>query len=298
VIPEIVGPVLGLRPEGLDEWVMPTECPSCGTTLAQEKEGDKDLRCPNHRKCPAQLLDRVFHVAGRGAFDIEGLGSEAAYALLQAGVIEDEGDVFDLDRSALLKTELFTRAPKKGEEGPQLSANGEKLLENLHGSKDVPLWRVLVALSIRHVGPTAARALAAEFGSMQSIREASEEAIAAAEQVGPTIATSVRDWFDGAESDWHNRIVEKWAAAGVRMEDERDTTTPQTLEGLERIFHAEQRAAVRAGPGRDHRLLHRIGRYVGTSYDRVWTSIRVWHLQAIHSGRLAIRAAGQLARRA
>ena len=100
VIPEIVGPVLALRPEGLAEWVMPTECPSCGTTLVQQKEGDKDLRCPNHRKCPAQLLDRVFHVAGRGAFDIEGLGSEAAHALLEAGVIDDEGDVFDLDEAS------------------------------------------------------------------------------------------------------------------------------------------------------------------------------------------------------
>ena len=131
VIPEILGPVLALRPEGLAEWVMPTECESCGTTLVEEKEGDKDLRCPNHHTCPSQLLDRVFHVAGRGAFDIEGLGSEAAYELLRAGVIEDEGDVFDLDRDALLRTDLFTRAAKKGEEGKQLSANGEKLLENL-----------------------------------------------------------------------------------------------------------------------------------------------------------------------
>jgi DNA ligase (NAD+) len=232
VIPEILGPVLGLRPKDLPEWVMPTECESCGTTLVEEKEGDKDLRCPNHHTCPSQLLDRVFHVAGRGAFDIEGLGSEAAYELLRAGVIEDEGDVFDLDLAALLKTDLFTRAAKKGEEGPQLSANGQKLLENLARSKDVPLWRVVVALSIRHVGPTAARALAAEFGSMEAIRSASEGDIAAAEQVGPTIAASVRDWFDGPESSWHTRIVEKWAAAGVRMEDERDTSTPQTLEGL------------------------------------------------------------------
>ena len=131
VIPEILGPVLGLRPEGLAEWVMPTHCDSCGTELVEEKEGDKDLRCPNHHTCPSQLLDRVFHVAGRGAFDIEGLGSEAAYELLRAGVIEDEGDVFDLDLAALLRTELFTRAAKKGEEGPQLSANGQKLLDNL-----------------------------------------------------------------------------------------------------------------------------------------------------------------------
>ncbi len=233
VIPEILGPVLPLRPDGLAEWVMPTECPSCGTTLVEEKEGDKDLRCPNHRSCPAQLLDRVFHVAGRGAFDIEGLGSEAAYALLTAGVIEDEGDVFGLDEAALLRTELFTRAAKRTEgEGRVLSANGRKLLDHLEQAKDQPLWRVLVALSIRHVGPTAARALAAEFGSMQAIRDAALEQLSAAEGVGPTIAASVRDWFDGDESGWHNEIVDTWAEAGVRMEDERDDSTPRTLEGL------------------------------------------------------------------
>jgi DNA ligase (NAD+) len=232
VIPEILGPVLGLRPEGAPAWVMPTECPSCGTPLVQEKEGDKDLRCPNHEHCPAQVRERVFHVAGRGAFDIEGLGYEAATALLDAGVIANEGDVFDLDADKLIRTELFTRAPKKGEEGPQLSANGQRLLEHLDRAKDVPLWRVLVALSIRHVGPTAARALATEFGSMQAIREATEERLAESEGVGPTIADSVRRWFDGEESDWHTAIVEKWAAAGVTMEDERDTSVPRTLEGL------------------------------------------------------------------
>ena len=233
VIPEIVGPVLALRPEGLPEWVMPTECPACGTKLVQEKEGDKDLRCPNHRTCPAQLLDRVFHMAGRGAFDIEGLGAEAAYALLNAGVIVDEGDVFDLDEEKLLKVPLFTRAPKKGEgDGPVLNANGRRLLDNLDKAKDVPLWRVLVGLSIRHVGPTAARALATQFGSMQAIREADEEALAAAEGVGPTIAASVRQWFDGPDAEWHNAIVDKWAAAGVTMEDKRDESTPRTLEGM------------------------------------------------------------------
>ncbi|QIK67061.1 NAD-dependent DNA ligase LigA [Nocardioides sp. HDW12B] len=230
VIPEIVGPVLPLRPEGLAEWVMPTECPSCGTTLAQQKEGDKDLRCPNHQHCPAQMLDRVFHVAGRGAFDIEGLGSEAAAALLEAGVIADEGDVFDLDETKLLKAPLFTRAPKKGEgEHPVLSANGARLLANLEASKDVPLWRVLVALSIRHVGPTAARALAQEFGSVDALRAASQEQLAAADGVGPTIAEAVIEWF-GVE--WHVAIVESWAAAGVRMADERDESTPRVLEGL------------------------------------------------------------------
>ncbi|MEP6814869.1 MAG: NAD-dependent DNA ligase LigA, partial [Marmoricola sp.] len=144
VIPEIVGPVLALRPKGLRAWKMPTECPSCGTTLAQEKEGDKDLRCPNHDKCPAQVRERVFHVAGRGAFDIEGLGYEAAVALLDAGVIANEGDVFALTETDLLKAELFTRAPRKGEgEAPVLSANAHKLLDNLDAAKDRPLWRVL-----------------------------------------------------------------------------------------------------------------------------------------------------------
>jgi DNA ligase (NAD+) len=237
VIPEIVGPVLPLRPEGLAEWVMPTECPSCGTPLVQQKEGDKDLRCPNTQKCPAQLLERVFHVASRGAFDIEGLGAEAAHALLVAGVLTDEGDVFDLDRDKLLRTDLFTRAPKKGEEGPQLSADGSRaltangggLLANLGDRKTVPLWRVLVALSIRHVGPTAARALATEFGSMAAIEKASEAELAAAEGVGPTIAESVIEWFG---VDWHRDIVEKWRTAGVAMADERDESVARTLEGL------------------------------------------------------------------
>ena len=233
VIPEILGPVLALRPEGLPEWQMPETCPACGTTLVEEKEGDRDLRCPNHRDCPAQVRERVFHVAGRGAFDIEGLGYEAAVALLDAGAIANEGDIFDLDEDRLRQVPAFTRAPKKTEEGPQLSANALKLLANLEQAKAQPLWRVLVALSVRHVGPTAARALATEFGSMAAIREASEAALAAAEGVGPTIAESVRRWFD-AEPDagWHNEIVDKWAAAGVRMEDERDESTPRTLEGL------------------------------------------------------------------
>ena len=229
VIPEILGPVLPLRPEGLPEWVMPTECPACGTTLAEQKEGDKDLRCPNHQFCPAQVRERVFHVAGRGAFDIEGLGYEAAVALLDAKVIDNEGDVFDLDAAKLLRAPLFTRAPKKGEEGPQLSANGQRLLDNLAKAKQVPLWRVLVALSIRHVGPTAARALAGEFGSMAAIRAATEEQLAAAEGVGPTIAEAVIEWFG---VDWHVEILDKWAASGVSMADERDESTPRTLEGL------------------------------------------------------------------
>ncbi|NYG56482.1 NAD-dependent DNA ligase LigA [Nocardioides perillae] len=230
VIPEIVGPVLALRPEGLPEWEMPTTCPACGSTLYQQKEGDRDLRCPNHEACPAQARERVFHVAGRGAFDIEGLGYEAATALLEAGVIDNEGDVFDLDEERLLRVPMFTRAAKKGEgEGRVLGANGRRLLDHLDRAKQVPLWRVLVALSIRHVGPTAARALAQEFGSMAAIRAASEEELAAAEGVGPTIAASLTEWFT---VDWHARIVDAWEQAGVSMADERDASVPRTLEGL------------------------------------------------------------------
>jgi DNA ligase (NAD+) len=169
-------------------------------------------------------------VAGRSAFDIEGLGYEAATALLDAGVITNEGDVFGLDEAALLRTELFTRASKKDEPGDRvLSANGQRLLANLSERLDVPLWRVLVALSIRHVGPTAARALAAEFGSMEAIRAASEEQLAAAEGVGPTIAEAVIGWF---QVPWHVEIVDKWERAGVRMADERDESVPRTLDGL------------------------------------------------------------------
>jgi len=229
VIPEIVGPVLGLRPDDLPEWVMPTACPSCGTTLVQQKEGDKDLRCPNHEACPAQVLERVFHVASRGAFDIEGLGYEAADALLQAQVIRNEGDVFDLTAEGLRKAPLFTRAPKKDEDGPQLNANAEKLLANLERALEQPLWRVLVALSIRHVGPTAARALAAEFGSMEAVQSATLEELSAAEGVGPTIAEAVVEWF---AVDWHRQIVERWAEAGVTMADERDESVARTVEGL------------------------------------------------------------------
>jgi DNA ligase (NAD+) len=223
VIPEVLAPVVDLRDGTEREFVMPTTCPECGTPLAPAKEGDADIRCPNTRSCPAQLRERVFHVAGRGAFDIEGLGYEAAVALLAAGVIDDEGDLFTLTADDLLRTDLFTT--KAGE----LSANGKRLLANLGKAKSQPLWRVLVALSIRHVGPTAARALAGEFGSLDAVMAASEEQLAAVEGVGPTIAAAVIEWFT---VDWHRAIVDKWRAAGVRMADERDAGIERTLEGL------------------------------------------------------------------
>ncbi len=223
VIPEVLGPVVDVRDGSEREFVMPTTCPECGTKLAPAREGDADIRCPNTRSCPAQLRERVFHVAGRGAFDIEGLGYEAAVALLQAGVITDEGDLFTIGSQDLLRTDLF-----KTKDG-NLSANGKRLLVNLHEAKAQPLWRVLVALSIRHVGPTAARALATEYGSLEAIMAASEQELSVVEGVGPTIAAAVTEWFT---VDWHRSIVDKWRAAGVRMADERDASIERTLEGL------------------------------------------------------------------
>ncbi len=241
VIPEIVGPVVAARTGDEREWTMPSDCPSCGTTLAPQKEGDKDLRCPNSEFCPAQIVDRIAFIGSRGAMDIEVLGEKAAAALVESGALANEAGLFDLTDDDLKKPDLFVlkskeslnKAHRDGGEVPRepgdLTRNGTKLLEELDKAKSQPLWRVVVSLSIRHVGPTASRALAAAFGSMDAIRGASEDELAAVDGVGAIIAQSVREWFDVG---WHADIVERWAAAGVRMEDERDDSIPQTLEGL------------------------------------------------------------------
>ncbi len=214
VIPEVLGPVIALRPADAREFVMPTHCPpevgGCGTLLAPAKEGDVDIRCPNTRSCPAQLRERLF-----------------ALALLDAAVVTDEGDVFDLDEAKLRTVALFTR--KDGE----LSANGARLLANLDRARSQPLWRVIVALSIRHVGPTAARALAAEFVSMDALERVAlagaVEPLAAVAGVGPVIAAAVVEWF---AEPWHVGVVAAWRRAGVVMVDERDQTVARTLSGL------------------------------------------------------------------
>ncbi|WP_175417181.1 NAD-dependent DNA ligase LigA [Arthrobacter sp. 24S4-2] len=255
VIPEIVGPVLALRDQQdppVRDFVMPTECPSCGTPLAPGKEGDVDIRCPNSRSCPAQLRERVFHVASRGAFDIEALGWEAAIALTQPAEPEtppltSEATLFRLTREDLADVRISREKRSKGvgtgefELVPYFFSKGtakspskptvttEKLFTELAKAKTQPLWRVLVALSIRHVGPRASRALATAFGSMDAIRQASEEELAHVDGVGPVIAAALKEWF---AEDWHREIVDTWAADGVRMADERDESTPRTLEGL------------------------------------------------------------------
>jgi len=241
VIPEIVGPVVAARTGKERVWTMPTECPSCATTLAEQKEGDKDLRCPNAEFCPAQIVDRIAFIGSRGAFDVEVLGEKAAYALVASGVLANEAGLFSLSEADLRRVPLLTyeadeKLTKKratagdtGRRAGDVSANGIKLLANLEQSKAQPLWRVIVSLSIRHVGPTASRALATAFGTMDAIRAADADTLAAVEGVGPVIAEAVRRWF---EVDWHVDIVERWAAAGVRMADARDASVPQTLAGL------------------------------------------------------------------
>ncbi len=209
VIPEVVGPVTELRSGTERAFEFPRTCPSCGTALAREPQ-EVDWRCPNTRSCPAQLRERLFHLAGRGAFDIEVLGYEAASALLTAGLMTDEGDLFSLDADRLAQCSFFVTT------GGVLSANAVKLLRNLDEARNRPLWRVLVALSIRHVGPTAARALAAAFGSLDAIAGASAPTLMLVDEVGPTIAGAVIDWL---AVDWHQAIVTKWRNAGVRMAD-------------------------------------------------------------------------------
>ncbi|MFK4337034.1 DNA ligase (NAD+) [Kocuria sp. MT07] len=268
VIPEIVGPVVALRDGTEREFVMPTECPSCGTPLRPAKEGDVDIRCPNAETCPSQLKERVNHAAGRGAFDIEALGEEAAKALTQPVPLDapdgsdfsvpplrNEAGLFDLtpeDLRDVMVWRDYRRTVTDKETGektqritPELvpyfwtkptrakpsvpSKTTEQMFAQMEQAKDTELWRVLVALSIRHVGPTAARSLATSLRSMDAIRSADLDTLAGTDGVGPVIAQAVREFFD---EPWRRRVVEQWAAAGVRMEEDVDESTPRTLEGI------------------------------------------------------------------
>jgi DNA ligase (NAD+) len=223
VIPEVVGPVVALRDGSETEFVMPTHCRECGTELRQVREGDKDLRCPNHRSCPAQLRERVFAMAGRVALDIEGLGYEAARSLTEQGLVQDEGDVLLLDEEQLARSAFYTT------KGGALSASARQLLSSLEQVKGRPLWRWLVALSIRHVGPPTARDLARHFRSMDRVQAASVEELAAVDGVGPVVAQTVADFF---AVDWHCDIVEKWRRAGASLADDADEQGPRALEGV------------------------------------------------------------------
>ena len=309
VIPEIVAPVEDARNGSERPFVMPEQCPSCGTPLVQEKEGDVDLRCPNKGACPAQITERLAHVGARSALDVEGLGDESALAMTQpendrdevaaalvaghsvaledgtvltleggrdlphgeqitraeellpapqAPALRTEAALFDLRAEDLRDVMVWKPVKKKGEETgdwkqvryfwtkaykprklrgqtvfepiePSASKGTEKMLAELEKAKSQPLARVLVALSIRHVGPTAARALAEKFLSMDALRAASVEELSAVEGVGEEIGRSLRDWFT---VDWHLEVLEAWARAGVRMADEAPEPASDVLAGL------------------------------------------------------------------
>ncbi|MBF4551808.1 NAD-dependent DNA ligase LigA [Pseudoclavibacter sp. VKM Ac-2888] len=263
VIPEVLGPVLELRGDDVRDFVMPSDCPECGTPLRPMKEGDVDLRCPNARSCPAQVRGRVEHIGSRGGLDIDALGEVTAAALTQPTVpelppLETEARLFALTLEEIVPIEVVVRDSETGEprtddETGELirrapfqkvslvyppgseemtpaerrkagikkdfrlvepSKQATTLLEQLEVAKTKDLWRQLVSLNIRHVGPVAARALADWFGSLEAIEAAPAEELAQVEGVGPTIADAIVEWL---AEDWHRDIVEAWRAAGVRF---------------------------------------------------------------------------------
>uniref|UniRef100_UPI00404B1E99 NAD-dependent DNA ligase LigA n=1 Tax=Candidatus Planktophila sp. TaxID=2175601 RepID=UPI00404B1E99 len=223
VIPEVLGPVLDKRTGGERAFVMPTNCPECASPLRAISAGDVDIRCPNTQSCPAQLRERIYYIGSRAALDIDVLGLEAAVALLNDQIITDESDLFSLTTQSLIRSEFFTK--KDGSTGK----NTEKLLAGLENAKTRPLWRIIVALSIRHVGPTAAQSLANNFGSMDAISKASVSELSEIDGLGETIAQSIVEWF---AIDWHRQIIAKWQDAGVVMQAQAAADLPQTLANL------------------------------------------------------------------
>ena len=227
VIPEILGPVVELRDGSERPFVMPANCPECGSPLAAQKSGDVDLRCPNSEACPAQLRERLAYMGSRAVLDVDSLGEQSAAALVEAGILRTEAGLFSLTPQDLQRSEFFLKKSKSGK--PELTATAERMLASLADAKTKALWRFLCALSIRHVGPTAARSLASAFGSLDRIASADVETLAAVEGVGGVIAESIKEWFT---VEWHRNVVDSWKAAGVRFEDEQVEGLEPTLQGL------------------------------------------------------------------
>ena len=223
VIPEVLAPVIEKRTGAERAFVMPSKCPDCGSKLRAMSEGDVDIRCPNSQSCPAQVVERLFYIGSRSALDIDVLGYEAAAALLADKLVRDEGDLFSLTLKDLSKSDFFTK--KDG----SISVIADRFIAGLELAKSRPLWRVLVALSIRHVGPTSAQALANKFGSIANIQKASADELANIDGVGGVIAEAIVEWFD---IDWHKEIIKKWQKAGVALVDAPKEKIPQTLAGL------------------------------------------------------------------
>ena len=223
VIPEVLAPVIEKRTGSERAFVMPTKCPDCGSKLRAMSEGDVDIRCPNSQSCPAQVVERLFYIGSRSALDIDVLGYEAAAALLADKLVVDEADLFSLTLKDLAKSDFFTK--KDG----SISLIADRFIAGLELAKTRPLWRVLVALSIRHVGPTSAQALANKFGSIVNIQKASSDQLANIDGVGGVIAEAIIEWFD---VDWHKQIIKKWEKAGVALVDAPKEKLKQTLAGL------------------------------------------------------------------
>ncbi len=226
VIPEVLAPVIEKRNGSERAFVMPSKCPNCGSKLRAMSEGDVDIRCPNSQSCPAQVVERLFYIGSRSALDIDVLGYEAAAALLADKLVVDEGDLFSLTEEKLKQSRFFLKKVKKEFDAGK---NVKKLLDGLAEAKNKPLWRILVALSIRHVGPTSAKALADNFGSIKRIRSASTDELSNTDGVGEIIALSIKEWF---QEDWHQEIIKKWEKAGVMLVDAPKAKIPQTLKGL------------------------------------------------------------------
>jgi DNA ligase (NAD+) len=223
VIPEVLAPVIEKRDGSEKAFVMPSKCPNCGSKLRAMSEGDVDIRCPNSQSCPAQVVERLFYIGSRSALDIDVLGYEAAAALLADKLVTDEGDLFSLTLKDLGKSDFFTK--KDGSR----SVIADRFVAGLELAKTRPLWRILVALSIRHVGPTSAQALANKFGSIANIQKASAQELADIDGVGAVIADAIVEWFD---VDWHKQIIKKWEKAGVALVDAPKAKIKQTLTGL------------------------------------------------------------------
>ena len=236
VIPEILGPVVALRNGSEKKFVMPVKCPDCGSKLAPAQDGDVDIRCPNAKSCPAQLRERIAYIGSRSALDIEALGFVTAVALTQPiepkiPPVRSEADLFTLKLEDLLPikskvVDADTGAAKLDADGkPKIveyfrkkdgspATVATKLLEELQKAKSQPAWRVLVSLSIRHVGPVAARSLLNSFGSIEKIFAASEQELAKVDGVGAVVAATIKEWDD---IDWHREIVQAWKKAGVNF---------------------------------------------------------------------------------
>jgi DNA ligase (NAD+) len=223
VIPEVLAPVIEKRDGSEKAFVMPSKCPDCGSKLRAMSEGDVDIRCPNSQSCPAQVVERLFYIGSRSALDIDVLGYEAAAALLADKLVIDEGDLFALTTKDLAKSEFFRK--KDG----SLSVIAERFVAGLELAKTRPLWRILVALSIRHVGPTSAQALASKFGSLHNIQKATADELANIDGVGQVMADAIVEWFS---VDWHNEIIKKWDKAKVALVDAPKEKVKQTLTGL------------------------------------------------------------------